>query len=813
MLSFIFNKKTKKSLTNFIGGVLIAVFLLLPASNALATIPVVDYGAIGQRKLTETLLQMYNIKTPEPHFWSDLAFKIGQFAHNFSMEIKEYILDGLFWTMANVVIDQFGDAMVDWIRNGFEGSPMFLSDPEGFFRDTANQASGAIIDDLDMEWLCDPLGKLRLDLNFFFPGTDRAKYRCTFNDIAGNFKNIAGRKDLSDWADFNVNVHQQNIVRLYGYDYRHGGFLMWLTTAQKKNNDLGRTIQTANDAYAAASIRIGTNKFSLLSAGGFFGVKKCVEWSDGREKGGPRVIDEKAKCLKHIDTTPGQLVQDQLNQSANGSLDRLKIADEIDEIIGALATTMLGWMLTGGNDGGGVLAYDKDADYSASNRDHFGELEKSREVTQGIADAGKNSSTAMEWEKTYAGIVNRRWGDLSSSLLGTESNLKTIKSKMECIKSVNKDSEIKAKSVCGAYYEGLQDVVLDSGQKAIIDNDIEKINGEILSIQNTYDKYNEVITYSDIAVGLIGEYQKKVSSAMTVDEINSLKTEYCYESGITGAVTVCIGGVAGVSENVPVAHIGSDINPIGFAFGGKSTTTANIYWYSANADYCTPGGGEDNWLENGTAKNGVYTTTTFNVGEARKYSVDCSSGKIKTGDTVSVQQDSVSVSTPIANVSLFAEPPLVKIGNIVKIYWLSTNVKNEQCYLFSPTDPLKGGNYHSQSSSSNRWWYAGEGYYSKVNPNNIDGKETFNLAVNTDYALACQDYKGKSVVAKITIKIFSSEEAKNVKYTTHTESHAQTIDNEINAIIANMNNKNKYYEAMLVDYTKTRKEILYMGGY
>ena len=30
---------------------------------------------------------------------------------------------------------------------------MFLSDPEGFFRDTANQASGAIIDDVNMEWV------------------------------------------------------------------------------------------------------------------------------------------------------------------------------------------------------------------------------------------------------------------------------------------------------------------------------------------------------------------------------------------------------------------------------------------------------------------------------------------------------------------------------------------------------------------------------------------------------------------------------------------------------------------------------------
>ena len=194
------------------------------------------------------------------------------------LTVKEYFLDPLAWTAANVIIDKFGDAMVDWIRSGFDGSPMFLSDPEGFFRDTANDFSGAIIDALDMEWLCDPLGKLRINLDFFFPGTDRAKYRCTFNDIADTFESYADRDDISDWISVNVNVRERNIVRLYGSDYRNGGFLMWLFTAQKKNNDLGRTLQTADDVYAAVNARVGIEGFQLDIYKGFFGVKKCVEW-------------------------------------------------------------------------------------------------------------------------------------------------------------------------------------------------------------------------------------------------------------------------------------------------------------------------------------------------------------------------------------------------------------------------------------------------------------------------------------------------------------------------------------------------------
>src|SRR3989344_5935805 len=282
------------------------------------------------------------------------------------IELKEYVLDGLAWTAANVIIDKFGDALVDWIRNGFDGSPMFLSDPEGFFRDTANDLSGAIINDLDMEWLCDPLGKLRINLDFFFPGTDRAKYRCTCNDIADTFESYANRDDISDWIDVNVNVRERNIVRLYGSDYRNGGFLMWLFTAQKKNNDLGRTLQTADDVYAAVNARVGIEGFQLNLYKGFFGIRKCVEYVEGGELAG--VTSEgknagKAPCKKWETKTPGTLVQDQLDDVGGKDLSRLQVADEIDEIIGALATTMMGWLLTGGNDGGGVVGYDKDSDY------------------------------------------------------------------------------------------------------------------------------------------------------------------------------------------------------------------------------------------------------------------------------------------------------------------------------------------------------------------------------------------------------------------------------------------------------------------
>ena len=476
-----------------------------------------------------------SIWTKVVKFVKDEYFHITSLLNDKASLLKEYVLDPLFWTMANVVIDQFGDAIVDWIRNGFEGSPMFLSDPEGFFRDTANQASGAIIDDLNMEWLCDPLGKLRINLDFFFPGTDRAKYKCTFNDIAGNFKNIAGRKDLSDWVDVNVNVHQQNIVRLYGSDYRHGGFLMWMTTAGWKNNDLGRTIQLADNAYAAASARVSLGRFTLFNNGGFFGVKKCVERAEAYNLDG--TISKKGDCLKYIDTTPGQLVQDQLNQASNSDLKRLQIADEVDEIIGALATTMVGWMLTGGNDGGGVLAYDKDADYSASNRDHMGALSDSQTLTKKKTDISSQVVIIKSGNDSYNNAIKNYMGVSGDS----ENNTGIVLAKLKCIRatSTNDVGNIYDDSACLGASEEIKNVKLTLGQIAEITVDINKIESDV-GQGGTNENNEDEIAVSARTAELLDEFENKIMMTTNLEDVDVIISEYCYSyNETTKTGTVC----------------------------------------------------------------------------------------------------------------------------------------------------------------------------------------------------------------------------------------------------------------------------------
>ena len=70
----------------------------------------------------------------------------------------------------------------------------------------------------------------------------------------------------------------------------------------KEKQDLARTIQTANDAYAAARISVGSEKFHLSYTRGFFGTKKCLEYREAYDLEGNKTNGD---CLKYEIKTPG----------------------------------------------------------------------------------------------------------------------------------------------------------------------------------------------------------------------------------------------------------------------------------------------------------------------------------------------------------------------------------------------------------------------------------------------------------------------------------------------------------------------------
>ncbi|MEK9186032.1 MAG: hypothetical protein AAB885_00410, partial [Patescibacteria group bacterium] len=324
--------------------------------------------------------------------------------------LKESTFDGIGWMAANVIIDKFADSLVAWIQSGFEGSPMFVTNLDRFLGDVGNNISGGFIDAYNLEFLCAPLGELNLDLSFFFPGTSRSKYNCTFSDIAENFKNMGIKFNL------NVNITQENIVREYQKDFRNGGWPMWLAMARPENNPDARLLQATEDVWNRSEEKKEEERQNLQMGKGFLGVITCVRY---RDQG-----SGKRECLEFKRTTPGSTVQDMLDKTLNKDVQRLQVADEIDEIIGALASQLINWVVTGGSGGSGLLGYSPQAD--ARQRNVTLQQKENREILQRKADVIAETDDMRKWNSMYADAVKNQW----EYLYGAKIELEDIKSKL-----------------------------------------------------------------------------------------------------------------------------------------------------------------------------------------------------------------------------------------------------------------------------------------------------------------------------------------------------------------------------------------------
>ena len=74
-----------------------------------------------------------------------------------SLVTKE-ALDGIAWQIAKQMVSSMTKSLVNWINSGFQGSPAFITDLNGFLLDALDTAAGEFIKSLGGigEFICSP---------------------------------------------------------------------------------------------------------------------------------------------------------------------------------------------------------------------------------------------------------------------------------------------------------------------------------------------------------------------------------------------------------------------------------------------------------------------------------------------------------------------------------------------------------------------------------------------------------------------------------------------------------------------------------
>ncbi|XKT75293.1 MAG: hypothetical protein ACJKSS_00685 [Patescibacteria group bacterium UBA2103] len=253
---------------------------------------------------------------------ANLATNIVSTAKAVEEYIREYVLDGLAWQLANVALEQMTQDIVAYINSGFNGSPAFLQDPEAFFLGIADDVAGDFLQEIGGGFLCSPFQtdiQFALEIGYYQSGgrTDlQDRYACTLSDALGNIE------------DFLEN------------DLSQGGLDQFFNIAVRpENNPYVLTVDLQRELQGRIFGEQQGERQILEWNGGFLSRRECLPGQ------------EEPKCTGDI-LTPGDTIQNQLNESLGIGRDRLVVADDINEIIGALMNQLVSQAIGGA---GGLL--------------------------------------------------------------------------------------------------------------------------------------------------------------------------------------------------------------------------------------------------------------------------------------------------------------------------------------------------------------------------------------------------------------------------------------------------------------------------
>lgn len=362
--------KSSRTLTKAVLSALLmasAVMVIPNPRPAQAQMPVIDLTAIAQLISSTQLLTAANI--------------------------KEYVLDPLAWMAAQAMVRSISQSTINWINSGFQGSPAYVTDLDGFLTDIVDRTVGNFIYGTSLSFLCSPFQlQIRLALATQY-GSFRDRTMCRLTGIVSNIENFLNGS------------------------FSSGGWNGWFQLVTRDN-----TYNRYLDASAQLSVQILGRQFGQLTqlswGRGFFGWTRCSA-ADPNNQNSPK------KCTV---VTPGSAIQDNLSKVLGLPLDKLGVADEINEILSALVMQLVSQVFGGGGGLQGASSYSGYSQNYGFSDPSFGNEPLSCDpydptysydkflATTGAFDA--LSKAEDDAQETLSGIVSLGLPGNASSLIG-----------------------------------------------------------------------------------------------------------------------------------------------------------------------------------------------------------------------------------------------------------------------------------------------------------------------------------------------------------------------------------------------------------
>src|SRR3989344_6269708 len=212
-------------------------------------------------------------------------------------------LDSLMIIVVKAVMEKILDSTVEWINNGFEGNPAFVTDPRQFYSDIADRVAGEFIEGSDLGFLCSPF-QSQIILSLRKNQRRQQQFQCTLTDVVDN-------------------------IDAFYNDFSEGGWDGWFSMTQNNaNNPYGTYLDTKLELDSRIASAIGIKNQQLDWGKGFLSFERCA---------GTEVLDTasgKKTCIgaKEI-VTPGTVIEGQLQNVLGTGVRQMELAEEVGHLI------------------------------------------------------------------------------------------------------------------------------------------------------------------------------------------------------------------------------------------------------------------------------------------------------------------------------------------------------------------------------------------------------------------------------------------------------------------------------------------------
>jgi hypothetical protein len=242
--------------------------------------------------------------------------------------------DAIAYCIINAMIQYITTATVHWIDTGFDGNPAFVQDPKTFFSNLAtNEVSGLaqqVIGQTTGVNICQPF---RMQITTGLLGNQNnsdpsnqygSQASCSLDQIA----QAAGQSGTTfDYQGYTSGQSQSsgNLTGWYGI------------TQNFQNNPYGATLMTNSELQRRIDLQQNQATLDLTTGNGFLSYRTCATGTTYTDNSG--IQQTTGQTCKT--STPGSVIENQLNSRLSDGNNRLVLADKFDQVVSTLVNQLI----------------------------------------------------------------------------------------------------------------------------------------------------------------------------------------------------------------------------------------------------------------------------------------------------------------------------------------------------------------------------------------------------------------------------------------------------------------------------------------